>query len=299
MATVRKRTWTSSGKKKTAWVAAYPGQQGKRHIKSFERKKDAEDWLSSAQVEVKRGAHTPDHGSATVAAASELWLADCVAIKRIAPGTLAGYRDHVQRYIVPRLGDKKLSRLRTSDITDFVRGVARDTSPKTARRLLYVLRSILKVAQKSGWVAQNVALSADPPPKQDDGKVGITMAIPTPEEVAQLLAGASPSFQPMLMAAVFTGMRWGELRALLWEDVHFDRGVIVVNRQPMFSTIFAHQRLPQACARSRCPQHWSGRCASGSWYAHALAAFPALIPPRPRCCSWQSLSRLTRRLART
>src|SRR5215469_10392312 len=198
MAKVRKRTWTSGSKQHTAFQVDYRDQKGKRHHKQFERKKDAEDWKNNTLVEVKKGIHTPDHGSRTVAAASELWLADRVAIKQISPSTLAGYRDHVQRYIVPRLGDKKLSQLQPPDVKGFVRGVAHDASPKTARRLLYVLRSILKVAQQNGWVAQNVALGVDPPPKQDDGKVGITKKIPNFTELAQLLASARPAFRPML-----------------------------------------------------------------------------------------------------
>jgi hypothetical protein len=54
MATVNKRTWrTKDGKEKSAWYADYFDQDGKRHIKTFERKKDAEDWLAKTQVEVK------------------------------------------------------------------------------------------------------------------------------------------------------------------------------------------------------------------------------------------------------
>jgi hypothetical protein len=45
MATIRKRTGTSGGKGKTAWVVDYFDQNRKRHLKTFERKKDAEDWL--------------------------------------------------------------------------------------------------------------------------------------------------------------------------------------------------------------------------------------------------------------
>src|SRR6516164_10696113 len=46
MAKVRKRTWISGGKEKTRWVADYFDQDGKRHIKTFELKRDADDWLS-------------------------------------------------------------------------------------------------------------------------------------------------------------------------------------------------------------------------------------------------------------
>jgi integrase len=39
MASIRKRTWKSSGETKTAWIADYSDQAGKRHIKTFGTKK--------------------------------------------------------------------------------------------------------------------------------------------------------------------------------------------------------------------------------------------------------------------
>ena len=65
MASVRKRTWASGGEKREAWVADYFDQAGKRHIKTFERKKDADAWLDNAKAEVRTGTHTPDSTSRT------------------------------------------------------------------------------------------------------------------------------------------------------------------------------------------------------------------------------------------
>jgi hypothetical protein len=39
MATVRKRTWKSGAETKTAWIADYFDQEGKRHIKTCKTKK--------------------------------------------------------------------------------------------------------------------------------------------------------------------------------------------------------------------------------------------------------------------
>ena len=67
MASIRKRTWKSGDEVKTAWVADYSDQSGKRHLKTFERKKDADAFLVAARGEVQRGTHTADSGSITVA----------------------------------------------------------------------------------------------------------------------------------------------------------------------------------------------------------------------------------------
>jgi integrase len=77
MASIRKRTWQSGGEEKTAWIADYFDQAGKRHIKTFSTKKAADAWLVSTRGEVARGVHTPETASITAGgpppAASALW----------------------------------------------------------------------------------------------------------------------------------------------------------------------------------------------------------------------------------
>lgn len=48
------------------------------------------------------------------------------------------------------------------------------------------------------------------------------------EEVAGLLDACPDHLRPLITVAVNTGMRWGELMALEWWDVDFERGFITV-----------------------------------------------------------------------
>ncbi len=52
MASIRKRTWESGGETRSTWVVDYTDQAGKRRLKSFKRKKDAESWWTGAGYEV-------------------------------------------------------------------------------------------------------------------------------------------------------------------------------------------------------------------------------------------------------
>ena len=49
---IRKRSWKSAGEDKTAWVIDYVDQHGKRRLKTFTLKKDAEAWATNALHEV-------------------------------------------------------------------------------------------------------------------------------------------------------------------------------------------------------------------------------------------------------
>ena len=57
---VRKRAWTTSkGEKKEAWLVDYTDQNGDRHIQTFDRKKDADEYHATVRVDVGKGIHTP------------------------------------------------------------------------------------------------------------------------------------------------------------------------------------------------------------------------------------------------
>jgi len=52
----------------------------------------------------------------------------------------------------------------------------------------------------------------------------------TKAELALLIAHAEPKFKPLLLAAIYTGARKGELTALRWRDVDFESGKIALFR---------------------------------------------------------------------
>lgn len=58
---IRKRTWTTGkGAEKTAWVVDYVDTKGKRRLKTFAKKKDADQFAATASVEVREGVHVAD-----------------------------------------------------------------------------------------------------------------------------------------------------------------------------------------------------------------------------------------------
>src|SRR5215469_16216339 len=120
MASVRKRLRNG---KMEGWVADYFDQAGKRHIKTFEREREAKAWLNETLVSVKRGTHTPESASITLAAAAKLWLARPISMRTGEPiekSTLVQYENHVDKYLDPRLGTRKLSQLTTPEIARFL-----------------------------------------------------------------------------------------------------------------------------------------------------------------------------------
>ena len=55
---VRKRTWKTSNGENEAWIVDYRDQQGARHIHTFARKKDADEYYATIKVNVRQGVRT-------------------------------------------------------------------------------------------------------------------------------------------------------------------------------------------------------------------------------------------------
>src|SRR5262245_7102770 len=96
---VRKRTWQNrDGSQGEAWIVAYT-DHGKRHIRTFERKRDADAFNSTVGTDLRAGLHVPDSQSIMVAEAGRLWLQSCenAGLERT---TLASYRQLLELHII-------------------------------------------------------------------------------------------------------------------------------------------------------------------------------------------------------
>jgi integrase len=236
---VRKRTWESRGVTKEAWIVEYRGADGKPHIKTFAKKREADAYHAIVGVNVRQGTHTPDSESITVAKAGRLWLesGDAAGLERT---TLDYYRQHVDLHIVPLIGAVKLSQLTAPMVRHFEDKLRAKRSPVMARRLIGSLGAILADAQERGLVAQNVVRSlrsrrrrgkdagAD---KRQRGKLKVGVDIPSPHEIRTIVDHLEGRWRPLFLTAIFTGLRASELRGLRWTDVDLKREEIHVRQR--------------------------------------------------------------------
>jgi integrase len=236
---VRKRTWvTRLGERKEAWIADYSDGQGDRHIATFARKKDAEAFLASARVDVDKGVHTAPSKSVSVAEACALWLktGEGNGLERT---TLDSYRQHASLHIIPFLGTIKLSALTTAGVRAFEDKLrANDRTPVMAKRILTSLGSMLADAQERGLVAQNVVRSLrsgrrgkDRAERRQNGKLKVGVDIPTNDEIRAIVEHLKGRWRPLLLTAIFTGLRASELRGLRWSDVDLKKGELHVRQR--------------------------------------------------------------------
>lgn len=237
---VRKREWTTGkGEAKTAWVVDYVDLDGKRRLKTFRLKKDADNFSATANVEKREGVHVADSATITVREAAALWLKSCenAGLERT---TLDQYRQHAKLHLGPTIGATKLSKITVPAVRAFQEKLREEgRSPAMVKRVTVSLGSILSDAQERGLVVRNAvhemskrrgktAVKAE---RRQRARLRYGEDIPTMEEIRAILEAAEGRYRPFLVTAIFTGMRASELRGLPWRDVDLKKAVLHVRQR--------------------------------------------------------------------
>jgi integrase len=237
---IRRRSWKNrDGSSSEVWIVDYIDQHGHRHTKNLDRKRDAEAYHAAVAVDVRKGIHLADSQSATVAEAGLLWLesGDRAGLER---ATLDTYRQHLTFHITPVIGTMKLSQLTVPLVRSFEDRLRIDRSPAMVRKVLGSLSAILADAQERGLIAQNVVRGlrarrlrgkerrAD---KRQRGKLRIGIDIPAPEEIRSIIGHLEGRWRPLLLTAIFTGLRSSELRGLRWNDIDLKHDELHVHQR--------------------------------------------------------------------
>ena len=206
---------------------------GKRRIRyhTFRgTKRDAEIKLAVLIADNSRGEHV-DTSKVTVAEFFDRWQRDW-AQSHVSAKTFERYAELLRNHVSAHIGTVHLQKLRPVDINELygklLRGGdgRRALAPRTVGHVHRVLHRALGHANRWGLVQQNVAALVSPP------RVASTeIELLTPAQVQVVLETLRHrSIYPILVVALATGMRRGELLALRWADVDLEAAIVRVER---------------------------------------------------------------------
>lgn len=234
---VRKRP-SKSDPTKFSWVVDYRDTRGARKLKTFAKKKDADAFATTAASEVRDGVHVADSDSVTVKEAGRLWLATATA-SGLERATLQDYDRTLRLHIIPFLGPLKLTVLTTPRLRQFSDDLrAGDRSASMVRRVMTTLGMLLADAQERGLVVRNAVrdmsgrrAGKSGQERRQKGRLKIGVDIPDRQDIKALVGVLSGRWRPLMLTAIFTGLRASELRGLRWSDVDFARKEIRVHQR--------------------------------------------------------------------
>jgi integrase len=207
---------------------------GKRLRRTFPNKTAAKNWRTDTLSALRRGKSLEvEDSTITLNAAAEEWLAGARAGsvrsrsgRIFKPSTIRGYERALRLRVLPKIGTRRLSSIRRGDVQRLVDDLLTSgADPHTIRNTLDPLRSIYRRALQREDVTTNATEGLEVP--RGGGKRD---RIASPQEAAQLLEALSDSERPLWATAIYAGLRRGELRGLLWDEVDLAAGVIRVER---------------------------------------------------------------------
>lgn len=215
MASIRQRD--------SGWQARVTRRGFPAEVKSFRTRQDAETWARSIETEIDRGTHQ------NRTSIERTTLADILQryAEEVTPDK-KGARDEAIRLNAiraNRLGKFALANLTPAAVARFRDERLQCVSAGTVLRDLALLSSVLNHARREwGFPLQNVVQDIRKP-RQPQGRERLL----TEAEELALLNAAMPTgrrslwLQPILIIALETAMRRGELLALRWEHVSLDK----------------------------------------------------------------------------
>lgn len=182
------------------------------------------------------------------------------------PSTVASKRTILERHVLPYFGATPLDAIDAAIVEDFKAHLRRKSSAARMRKdspsrwalkkrygtgprplsnkgvnnVLAVLRRLLSLAYEQGVLAHlpRVKLFKTEKPPFDFLDF---------EEAERLVASAEPEWRALLLVALRTGLRLGELIGLKWSDVDLQRGQVHVRR-----TVWRGQEGSPKGGRARC-----------------------------------------------
>jgi integrase len=208
------------------WRARYLDPGGSERSRSFTRKADAENFLTTTGADMLRGTYLdPDAGKITLRRYAEQWM----ATRSWDASTRETMQRRVKAHITSGpLADRRLDQLarRPSIICGWVAGLP--LAPAYAGRVLSTLSSILGAAMDDGLIGRNPCrLASVRPPRAARRKL-----VPwTAAQVADVRGGLPERYRAMADACAGLGLRQGEVFGLPLEAVDFLRRSVRVRMQ--------------------------------------------------------------------
>ena len=209
-------------------AVVWSARDRRRLTKTFGTRAEAKAWRAEVQAGLRRGMVRAS--SVTFRAAAEAWVAGAAAgaIRNRSgdvykPSVVRSYESALRLRVLPELGARRVTDIERADLQALIdRMVVDGHGASTIRNALLPVRAIYRRALVRGDVAVNPTTGLELPAVR-----GTRDRVASPDEAKQLLAALERD-RALWATAMFAGLRRGELRALTWDAVDFDRGVIRV-----------------------------------------------------------------------
>ena len=207
------------------WVASITLEHRKRKYFYGDTRREVQEKLKVALHEQQQGMLATG-SQQSLKVYLENWL-EQVYRPTVRPNTYKQFRSIVHHHLIPAFGHIAVQKLKAERIQAYyAQKLKEGLSPRSIAVIHAVLHSALENAVKWGLVSRNVSKLVTRPRFERYESQTLTG-----EQAMKLLEVAKGSrIEALLLVALTTGMRKGELLALRWGDLDLEKGVLYVQR---------------------------------------------------------------------
>ncbi|MBV9374081.1 MAG: site-specific integrase, partial [Alphaproteobacteria bacterium] len=210
-------------------VQSENGQRKTRYVTFHGGKRDAQKKLTELLDRVNKGSFI-DPLKTTLSEFLDRW--EGWAATQVSAKTLERYKDLLTHHVRPHLRGRPVQKLRTVDFAELYGKLqspkpdGAGLAPRTVGHVHRLLHRVFGHAVKWSVIGANPVTAAEPPRVQRR-----EIDILDPDQIRAVLhALRGHRLYPVVVIALATGMRRGEIVALRWADIDLDGGKIRVER---------------------------------------------------------------------
>ena len=161
----------------------------------------------------------------TLATWMEYWM-ESELLGSVKKSTWQTYRNQLRRHILPVLGDCMLSQLSPKIVLGFVDGLENSgLASSTIQSIYRLLSAAMRFALDEGVIRKNPCRKIRIQRKERKEQRVLSRS-----EQKSLLNAANENKDLPALLSLYTGMRLGEICALKWTDIDWEKGTISVRR---------------------------------------------------------------------
>jgi len=213
------------GDRSKPWVAQVPlGRGKKRTVGYYASKQEAITAKNKALHDLEQLKRVKSSRQ-TLGEYLEYWL-EHVQRLSVKLSTYVQNRIVLKCHILPTLGNIPIQKLAVRDVQQFYSKLLVTLSAGRVRNVHAILHKALKNAVRENLLRENVCDRVTLPRRNTPERRSLTQ-----DQAQKLVEAAKESkFEALLIVALTTGLRHGELRALTWHDVDLEKGEVHVRR---------------------------------------------------------------------
>lgn len=206
------------------WRARYRASDGRARSKTFDRKADADRFLTSIEHSKLSGTYVdPAAGRVTFREFAEAWR----VIQLHRPGTAQSVEQQLRLHVYPHIGDRPTAAIRPSELEAMVHHISAMLDASTVHVVFGRVVAVFRAAVRDRLIATSPCANVRLP----KAKPLSLMPVLTTEQIHALAEATPERYAALVIFGAATGLRPGELFGLAQDRVQFLARNVVVDQQ--------------------------------------------------------------------